>query len=62
LTTEPDGWERLALTGSCKDAGNDKLKVMLFPAHGTAENRGAVIFGGGEIRRIVAAQAGENVR
>lgn len=62
LTTEPDGWERLALTGSCRDAGNDKLKVMLFPAHGTAENRGAVIFGGGEISRIVAAQAGENAR
>jgi hypothetical protein len=55
LNDEPGGWTRLTLTGSCKDPGNDRVQVMLYPAHRAPENRGAVIFGGGEIRRVVNA-------
>lgn len=53
---EPGGWTRLTLTGTCKEPGNDRLQVMFYPAHGAPENRGAILFGGGEVRRVVASQ------
>jgi hypothetical protein len=49
LTPEPGGWVRVALTGTCTDRANDRLQVLLYPEHGEAENRGAIIFGGGEV-------------
>ena len=52
---EPGGWTRLTMTATCKEPGHDRLQVLLYPAHGTAENRGAVVFGGGEVRRVIAA-------
>ena len=52
---EPEGWTRLTLSGTCEDPGHDRLQVMLYPAHGAPENRGAIIFGGGELRRVVGA-------
>jgi len=52
---ESGGWTRLTLTGTCKAPDNDRLQVLLYPAHGAAENRGAILFGGGEVRRVVTA-------
>jgi len=55
VSDEGEGWTRLTLIGTCRDTGNDRLQVMLYPAHGSPENRGAVIFGGGELRRVITA-------
>jgi hypothetical protein len=55
VRNEPDGWTRLTLSGTCEDPGHDRLQVMLYPAHGASENRGAIMFGGGELRRVVSA-------
>jgi lysophospholipase L1-like esterase len=54
VSAEPGGWTRVTMTGTCKDVGNDRMQIALYPAHGAAEARGAIIFGGGEIRRVVA--------
>jgi lysophospholipase L1-like esterase len=66
VVPEPDGWVRIALTGSCSDPASDRLQVMLYPEHGEAANRGAIIFGGGEVARIgdaaQAARAAEAAR
>lgn len=52
---EPGGWTRLTLTATCTEPGNDRLQVMLYPKHGTPEHRGAILFGGGEVGRVIAA-------
>jgi hypothetical protein len=57
VSPEPGGWTRLTMTVTCKDLGNDRMQVALYPAHGMAEARGAIIFGGGEVRRVVAGPA-----
>jgi hypothetical protein len=57
VSPEPGGWTRVTMTVTCKDLGNDRMQVALYPAHGAAEARGAIIFGGGEVRRVVAPPA-----
>jgi lysophospholipase L1-like esterase len=52
LVPEPGGWVRVALAGTCRDPAHDRLQVMLYPEHGDAANRGAIIFGGGEVARV----------
>jgi hypothetical protein len=58
VKNERNGWTRLTLGGSCRHRGNDRLQVMLYPAHGADTNRGAVIFGGGEVVRVGAPAIG----
>jgi hypothetical protein len=57
VSPEPGGWTRFTMTVTCKDPDHDRMQVSLFPAHGSAEARGAIIFGGGEVRRVVSAPA-----
>jgi hypothetical protein len=57
VNPESGGWTRLTMTVTCKDPGHDRMQIALYPAHGSAEARGAIIFGGGEVRRVVAAPA-----
>jgi hypothetical protein len=57
VANEPGGWTRLTLQGTCKDPGNDRLQVILYPQHGASADQGAIVFGGGEVARVVPAAA-----
>jgi hypothetical protein len=52
---ESDGWVRLSLRGACNDLDNKMLQVMVYPQHGDPAKRGAIIFGGGEVVRVVGS-------
>ena len=58
IEQQADGWVRVVQAGACRDGGNDQLQVSLYPRHGRPEGRGEIVFGGGEVARLVAPTAG----
>jgi len=54
IAQEASGWVRVVQAGTCRDGGNDQLQVSLYPRHGRPEGRGDIVFGGGEVVRLVA--------